>query len=57
MSGAPATTVRRHADGICSTYGKDNKGRTIRHYHLTDDQLAALLKRIKGRQQGKRTKI
>ena len=57
MSGAPATTVRRHADGICSTYGKDNKGRTIRHYHLTDDQLAALLERIKGRQQGKRTKI
>ena len=57
MSGAPVTTVRRHAEGICSTYGKDKKGRTIRHYHLTDDQLAALLERIKSRQQGKRTKI
>ena len=57
LSDAPVTTVRRHAEGICSTYGKDKKGRTIRHYHLTDDQLAALLERIKGRQQGKRTKI
>ena len=57
MSGAPVTTVRRHAEGICSTYGKDKKGRTIRYYHLTDDQLAALLERIKCRQQGKRTKI
>ena len=57
LSGAPVTTVRRHAEGICSTYGKDKKGRTIRHYHLTDDQLAALLERIKGRKQGQRTKI
>lgn len=57
LSEAPVTTVRRHAEGICSTYGKDKKGRTIRHYHLTDDQLAALLERIKSRQQGKRTKI
>ena len=57
MSGAPVTTVRRHAEGICSTYGKDKKGRTIRHYHLTDDQLAALLERIKSRKQGQRTKI
>lgn len=57
MSGAPVTTVRRHAEGICSTYSKDKKGRTIRHYHLNDDQLAALLERIKSRQQGKRTKI
>lgn len=57
MSGAPVTTVRRHAEGICSTYSKDKQGRTIRRYHLTDDQLAALLERIKSRQQGKRTKI
>lgn len=57
MSGAPVNTARRHAEGICSTYGKDKNGRTIRHYHLTDDQLAALLERIKSRQQGKRTKI
>jgi hypothetical protein len=57
MSGAPVTTVRRHAEGICSTYGKDKQGRTIRRYHLTEDQLAALLDRIKDRQQGKRTKI
>jgi hypothetical protein len=57
MSGAPVTTVRRHAEGICSTYTKDKQGRTIRRYHLTDDQLVALLERIKSRQQGKRTKI
>jgi hypothetical protein len=57
MSGAPVTTVRRHAEGICSTYGKDKQGRTVRRYHLTDDQLAALLERIKGRKQGQRTKI
>ena len=57
LSGAPVTTVRRHAEGICSTYSKDKQGRTIRRYHLTDDQLAALLERIKSRQQGKRTKI
>ena len=57
MSGAPATTVRRHAEGICSTYAKDKQGRTIRRYHLSDDQLTALLERIKSRQQGKRTKI
>ena len=57
MSGAPVTTVRRHAEGICSTYSKDKQGRTIRRYHLTDDQLAALLERIKGRKQGQRTKI
>ena len=57
MSGAPATTVRRHAEGICSTYSKDKQGRTIRRYHLTDDQLAALLERIKCRKQGQRTKI
>ena len=57
LSGAPVTTVRRHAEGICSTYGKDKQGRTIRRYHLTDDQLAALLERIKGRKQGQRTKI
>ena len=57
MSGAPVTTVRRHAEGICSTYSKDKQGRTIRRYHLTDDQLAALIERIKSRQQGKRTKI
>lgn len=57
LSEAPVTTVRRHAEGICSTYSKDKQGRTIRRYHLTDDQLAALLERIKGRQQGKRTKI
>ena len=57
MSGAPVTTVRRHAEGICSTYSKDKQGRTIRRYHLTDDQLAALIERIKGRKQGQRTKI
>ena len=57
LSGAPVTTVRRHAEGICSTYSKDKQGRTIRRYHLTDDQLAALLERIKGRKQGQRTKI
>ena len=57
LSGAPVTTVRRHAEGICSTYTKDKQGRTVRRYHLTDDQLAALLERIKSRQQGKRTKI
>lgn len=57
LSGAPVTTVRRHAEGICSTYSKDKQGRTIRRYHLTDDQLAALIDRIKNRQQGKRTKI
>ena len=57
LSSAPVTTVRRHAEGICSTYGKDKKGRTIRRYHLTDDQLTALIERIKGRKQGKRTKI
>ena len=57
LSSAPVTTVRRHAEGICSTYSKDKQGRTIRRYHLTDDQLAALLERIKSRQQGKRTKI
>ena len=57
LSGAPITTARRHAEGICSTYSKDKQGRTIRRYHLTDDQLAALLERIKGRKQGQRTKI
>lgn len=57
LSSAPVTTVRRHAEGICSTYSKDKQGRTIRRYHLTDDQLAALIDRIKNRQQGKRTKI
>ena len=57
LSGAPVTTVRRHAEGICSTYSKDKQGRTIRRYHLTDDQLAALIDRIENRQQGKRTKI
>ena len=57
LSEAPVTTVRRHAEGICSTYSKDKQGRTIRRYHLTDDQLAALLERIKGRKQGQRTKI
>ena len=57
LAGAPVTTARRHAEGICSTYGKDKNGRTIRHYHLTDDQLTALLERIKGRKQGQRTKI
>ena len=57
LSEAPVTTVRRHAEGICSTYGKDKKGRTIRRYHLTDDQLTALIERIKGRKQGQRTKI
>lgn len=57
LSEAPVTTVRRHAEGICSTYGKDKQGRTIRRYHLTDDQLAALIERIKGRKQGQRTKI
>jgi hypothetical protein len=57
LSGAPVTTVRRHAEGICSTYGKDKQGRTIRRYHLTDDQLTALLDRIKERKQGQRTKI
>ena len=57
LSGAPVTTARRHAEGICSTYSKDKQGRTIRRYHLTDDQLAALLERIKGRKQGQRTKI
>ena len=57
MSSAPVTTARRHAEGICSTYSKDKQGRTIRRYHLTDDQLAALLGRIKSRKQGQRTKI
>ena len=57
LSEAPVTTVRRHAEGICSTYSKDKQGRTIRRYHLTDDQLAALLERIKSRKQGQRTKI
>lgn len=57
LSEAPVTTVRRHAEGICSTYSKDKQGRTIRRYHLTDDQLAALIERIKGRKQGQRTKI
>ena len=57
LSSAPVTTVRRHAEGICSTYSKDKQGRTIRRYHLTDDQLAALIERIKGRKQGQRTKI
>ena len=57
LSSAPVTTVRRHAEGICSTYSKDKQGRTIRRYHLTDDQLTALIERIKGRKQGKRTKI
>lgn len=57
LSGAPVTTVRRHAEGICSTYSKDKQGRTIRRYHLTDDQLTALLDRIKSRKQGQRTKI
>lgn len=57
LSSAPVTTVRRHAEGICSTYSKDKQGRTIRRYHLTDDQLTALLDHIKGRKQGQRTKI
>lgn len=57
LSSAPASTVRRHAEGICSTYSKDKQGRTIRRYHLTDDQLTALIERIKGRKQGQRTKI
>lgn len=57
LSEAPVTTVRRHAEGICSTYSKDKQGRTIRRYHLTDEQLAALLDRIKSRKQGQRTKI
>lgn len=57
LSEAPVTTVRRHAEGICSTYSKDKRGRTIRRYHLNDDQLAALIERIKGRKQGQRTKI
>ena len=57
LSGAPVTTVRRHAEGVCSTYSKDKQGRTVRRYHLTDDQLTALIERIKGRKQGQRTKI
>ena len=57
LAGAPVTTARRHAEGICSTYRKDKQGRTVRCYHLTDDQLSALIERIKSRKQGQRTKI
>ena len=57
VTGAPVTTVRRHAEGICSTYSKDKQGRTIRYYHLTEEQLTRLVDRIKNRRQGQRTKL
>lgn len=57
VSGAPESTVRRHMDGICSTYGKDKQGRTIRYYHLTEEQLTKLVDRIKTRKQGRRVNI
>ena len=57
VTGAPVTTVRRHAEGICSTYGKDKQGRTVRYYHMTEAQLCRLCENIKGRKQGQRTKI
>ena len=57
VTGAPASTVRRHMEGICSTYGKDKQGRTVRYYHMTEAQLCRLCENIKGRKQGQRTKI
>lgn len=57
VSAAPLSTIRRHMEGICSTYSKDKQGRTIRYYHLTDDQFDKLVERIKTRKQGSRTKI
>lgn len=57
VTGAPASTVRRHMEGICSTYGKDKQGRTVRYYHLTEAQLCRLCENIKERKQGQRTKI
>jgi hypothetical protein len=57
VTGAPASTVRRHMEGICSTYGKDKQGRTVRYYHMTEAQLCRLCENIKERKQGQRTKI
>jgi len=58
LSEAPESTVRRHLQGLCpSTYGHDKRGRTIRYYHLTDEQLDAVVERIKGRKQGRRINI
>lgn len=57
LSSAPESTVRRHLEGICSTYTKNNSGHTIRYYHMTDEQLNMVVEHIKSRQQGKRTKI
>lgn len=57
VTGAPASTVRRHMEGICSTYGKDKQGRTVRYYHMTEAQLCRLCENIKKRKQGQRTKI
>jgi hypothetical protein len=58
LSEAPESTVRRHLQGLCpSTYGHDKQGRTIRYYHLTDEQLDAVVERIKGRKQGRRINI
>lgn len=57
VTGAPASTVRRHMEGICSTYGKDKQGRTVRYYHMTEAQLCRLCEGIKERKQGQRTKI
>lgn len=56
VTGAPESTVRRHLDGITcpSTYGKDKQGRTIRYYHLTDEQLETVTDHIINRQQGRR---
>ena len=57
LSNAPESTVRRHLEGICSTYAKDKNGRTIRYYHMTDEHLEMVVDRIKNRQQGRRNKI
>lgn len=57
LANAPESTVRRHMEGICSTYGKDKQGRTVRYYHLSDEQRDTIIERIKNRKQGSRTKI
>lgn len=57
LANAPESTVRRHMEGICSTYGKDKRGRTVRYYHLSDEQRDTIIERIKNRKQGSRTKI